>query len=346
MGDGGGDTDTARRCTTGQATAPGILATARRAGNFVPARMKTRIASLLASGTEIVCALGLLDRLVAISHECDYPPEALDRPRVSRPRFDPSGLTSGEIDRAVRQALAEHGSVYEVDADALARLEPDLVLTQAVCEVCAVPGPGVRELVDQLGLGAEVLSLDAHDIDGILGAIEAVGRAAGAEARADALVRELRARMTAVEQAVAGAARPRVLALEWLDPPFAPGHWVPEMVQRAGGVNLLGEAGQRSREVAWDEISGMDPDVLIIMPCGMGLEASRADADRHASRLADAAPRAISEGRAYVVDGSAYFNRSGPRVAEGLEILAGLLHPARLPAPGGSAAAVWRPPAA
>ncbi len=307
--------------------------------------MKTRIASLLASGTEIACALGLLDRLVAISHECDHPAEALDRPRVSRPRFDPSGLTSGEIDRAVRQAMAEHGSVYEVDAEALARVEPDLVLTQAVCEVCAVPAPGVRELVERLGLGADVLSLDAHDIAGILDTILAVGRVAGVEARAEAVVRDLRARMTAVERAVAGAARPRVLALEWLDPPFAPGHWVPEMVERAGGVNLLGEAGQRSREAAWEEVAGLDPDVLIIMLCGMGLDETRADADRHARRLTEVAPRAIAEGRAYVVDGSSYFNRSGPRVAEGLEILAGLLHPGRLPAPGGAVAAAWRPSA-
>ena len=297
--------------------------------------MKTRIASLLASGTEIACALGLLDRLVAISHECDHPPEALDRPRVSRPRFDPSGLTSGEIDRAVRQVMAEHGSVYEVDAEALARVQPDLVLTQAVCEVCAVPAPGVREVVERLGLEADVLSLDAHDIAGILDTILAVGRAAGVEARAEALVRDLRARIEAVERAVAGAARP----------PFAPGHWVPEMVARAGGVNLLGEAGQRSREAAWEEGGGMDPDVLIIMPCGMGLKDARADADRHARRLAEAAPRAIAEGRAYVVDGSSYFNRSGPRVAEGLEILAGLLHPERLPAPGGAVAAVWQPSA-
>src|SRR5690606_30313013 len=203
--------------------------------------------------------------------------------------------------------------------------------------------PGVRELVERLGLEAEVLSLDAHDIEGILDAILAVGRAAGVEARAAALVDGLRSRLSAVERAVAGAGRPRVLALEWLDPPFAPGHWGPEMVQRAGGVNLLGEAGQRSREVAWEDVAGVDPDVLSIMPCGMGLEDARADADRHARRLVEAAPRAIAEGRAYVVDGSAYFNRSGPRVADGLEILAGLLHPDRLPAPDGSAAAVWRP---
>src|SRR5690606_40149358 len=135
-------------------------------------------------GTEIACALGLLDRLVAISHECDYPPEALDRPRVSRPRFDPSGMTSGEVDRAVRRALAEHGSVYEVDVEALARVEPDLVLTQAVCEVCAVPAPGVREVVAELGLDAEVLSLDAHDGGGILESVMAVGRAAGGAAAA------------------------------------------------------------------------------------------------------------------------------------------------------------------
>lgn len=305
--------------------------------------MKARIASLLASGTEITCALGLLDRLVAISHECDYPPEALDRPRASRPRFDPAGMTSGDVDRAVRQALAEYGSVYEVDTDTLARVAPDLVLTQAVCEVCAVPAPGVREVVERLGLGAEVLSLDAHDMEGILDSILAVGRAAGAGPRAESLVGELRARMEAVSAAVAGAARPRVLALEWLEPLFVPGHWVPEMVERAGGQDLLGAAGQRSREVSWDDVMGLDPDVLIVMPCGMRLEESRAEADRHAARLVEAAPRATAEGRAYVVDGSSYFNRSGPRVAEGLEILAGLLHPGRVRPPPAEAAAVWRP---
>jgi len=305
--------------------------------------MVQRIASLLASGTEIVAALGLADRLVAISHECDHPPEVLERPRVTRPRFDPTGLSSGELDRAVRQAVLEHGAVYEIDGEALARLQPDLVLAQAVCEVCAVPTPSAQAVVAERGLSARVLSLDAHDLEGILRSIEEVGRAAGAESRAAALVAELRARLAAVRRAVEGAARPRVLALEWLDPPFVPGHWVPEMVALAGGENLAGAPGEPSREVGWAELAGLDPDVLVLMPCGYGLAAARADADAHAGRLIEVAGRAVGAGRAYVVDGSSYFNRSGPRIVTGVEILAGLFHPGRVAAPPAGSAAVWRP---
>jgi iron complex transport system substrate-binding protein len=301
------------------------------------------IASLLASGTEIVCALGLRDRLVAISHECDYPPEVLDLPRLSRPRFDPSGMTSGAIDRAVREAMAEHGSVYQIDAQRLEQLDPDLILTQAVCEVCAVPTPGVREAVAERGLSAEVLSLDAHTLEEIFESIEDVGRAAGAPAPANALTRLLRARRQRVLDAAAGGRRTRVLALEWLDPPFAPGHWVPEMIAVAGGENLVGRAGGHSHEVAWESLEGLDPDVLLIMPCGYGLEASAADADAHADRLQRVAARAIADGRSFVVDGSAYFNRSGPRVVDGVEILAALLHPGRVPDPPAGTCAGWAP---
>lgn len=189
------------------------------------AQRKQRIASLLASATEITAALGLDDRLVAISHECDFPPRVLDRRRLSRPRFDPSGMESAAIDRAVREAMAEHGSVYEIDGEALERLRPDLVMTQAVCEVCAVPTPGVVDVVRARGLDdTEVLSLDAHTIDEILGTIIEVGRAAGEEGRAERYVEGLRDRLDRVRSAVADKRRPRVLALEWLDPPFAPGH--------------------------------------------------------------------------------------------------------------------------
>jgi iron complex transport system substrate-binding protein len=321
-------------------------------------RAVKRIVSLLASATEIVCELGLADALVGISHECDHPPEILDRPRLSRPRFDPAGMTSGEIDRAVRRALAEHGGVYAIDGDALAALAPDLILTQAVCEVCAVPTPGVREAVRERGIAAEVLSLDAHTLDEVLDSIEAVGRAAGAAERGRAARRRLAARIAAAGEAVAavGGVPRRVLALEWLDPPFVPGHWLPEMIAAAGGVCLAGGAGpaagpaagagERSREVSWEELAGLDPDVLIVMPCGYGLAAAAADADRHADRLQAVAPRAIAEGRAFAADGSAYFNRSGPRVADGVEILAGLLHPDRAgpPPPGGVRR--WTPPGA
>ncbi len=304
-----------------------------------------RIVSLLASATEIVCELGLEDALVGISHECDHPPRVLDRPRVSRPRFDPEGMDSGEVDRAVRRAMAEHGSVYEIDADRLEALAPDLVLTQAVCEVCAVPTAGVRDVVADRGLAADVVSLDAHTLEEILGSVETVGRAAGVPDRAADARAGLASRLEAVEEVVAGAGRPRLLAVEWLDPPFVPGHWVPEMVERAGAENLAGRAGERSREVGWEELEGLDPDALAVMPCGYGVEAARADADRHADRLRRLAPRAVEEGRAWVVDASSYFNRSGPRVVDGVEILAGLLHPDRLPSPPEAAARRWRPEA-
>jgi iron complex transport system substrate-binding protein len=307
-----------------------------------------RIASFLASGTEIAVALGLQESIVAISHECDWPPDVLDRPRLSRPRFDPAGMDSGEIDSALRAAMAEHGSVYVMDEELLARLEPDIVLTQAVCEVCAVPTPGVRALVERQQLGAEVVSLDAHTVQDILDSIVQVGAATGAEGQAADVVADLSARLHHVRTTVAPAAkagvtgRPRVLALEWLDPPFAPGHWVPEMIGIAGGENLVGAAGAHSTEISWDDLRDLDPDVLIIMPCGYDLAATRADADRSADRLLGIAPRAITAGRAFIVDGSAYFNRSGPRFVTGVEILAGLLHPTLFPAPPADTAAVWR----
>lgn len=304
-----------------------------------------RIVSLLASGTEIVDALGLGECLVGISHECDHPPHLLDRPRVSRTRFDPEGLSSGEIDAAVRQAMTEHGSVYEVDATVLEKLDPDIVITQAVCDVCAVPTEGVREVLGARGIEADVVSLDAHTIDDILASVTQVARAAGSPEIAGEAEGSLRRRLDAVRAAVRDAVALRVLGIEWFDPPFAPGHWVPEMIELAGGRNLAGEAGQPSREVSWDEIGDLDPDALLLMPCGYGIEAARDDADVHSERLREVAPRAVAEGRAWVVDASSYFNRSGPRFVTGVEILGGLLHPDRLPAPDPAVAAVWTPPA-
>ncbi len=286
-----------------------------------------RIASLLASGTEIVCALGLDDALVAISHECDYPVRVLDRPRLSRPRFDPAGRDSGAIDRAVREAMAEHGSVYEVDAEALVRLAPTVILTQAVCEVCAVPTPGVEAIVRERGIAADVVSLDAHTLEDIFRTILQVGAACDALDPATSLVTGLRARIDRVGRAVRDRPRPRVLALEWLDPPFVPGHWVPEMIERAGGECVAGHAGERSDPVSWERIARLDPDALVVMPCGYGLARSIEDADRFRAELERVAPRAVATGNAFAVDGSAYFNRSGPRVADGVEILGGLLHP-------------------
>jgi iron complex transport system substrate-binding protein len=302
-----------------------------------------RIASFLASGTEIAVALGLQEQVVGISHECDWPPDVLDRPRMSRPRFNPEGLTSGEIDQALRDTMAEHGSAYEVDEALLADLKPDVVLTQAVCEVCAVPAPGVRDVVQRGGMDANVVSLDAHTVQEILDSVIQVGAATGAEGQAADVVAALGERINVVRNAVRDAPRPRVLAIEWLDPPFAPGHWVPEMIEIAGGENLLGEPGAHSTQTTWDELHGMDPDVLIIMPCGYDLQATKRDAAAAAEHLRAAAPRAISEGRAWVVDGSAYFNRSGPRVVTGIEILAGILHPDCHPALPEGTAERWSP---
>jgi iron complex transport system substrate-binding protein len=288
-----------------------------------------RIVSFLASGTEIASALGLRDEIVGISHECDWPPDVLDRPRVSRPRFDPRSMSSGAIDRALRDAMLEHGSVYEIDASLLEQLRPDVVLTQAVCDVCAVATPGVEEVLRNRGIDAEIVSLDAHTIDDILASIDQVAVAMDVRDRAADVVAQLQLRIEGVHVAVRDAERPRVLALEWLDPPFAPGHWVPQMIAAAGGENLVGIAGSHSEQIAWTELASHDPDVLVIMPCGYDLETTRRDADAFSDELRQVAPRAIESGRAFVVDGSSYFNRSGPRFVSGIEILAAIFHPDR-----------------
>lgn len=291
------------------------------------------IVSLLSSATEIVYELGLQDRLVAISHECDHPLEALGLPRASRSRFDPAGLTSGEIDAAVRRCMAEFGSVYEVDRALLRDLRPDLVLTQGVCEVCAVPTGSVLDAVRELPGAPAVLSLDAHTLDGILDTVRQVAEAAGEPRRGQEAVDRLRGRMDRVAEAVAHRPRPRVLALEWLEPPFAPGHWVPEMVERAGGENLLGRAGGHSVQVPWSAVEGLDPELLLLLPCGYDLEHARADAERNRGRLRALAGGLADSGRVWVGH-SAFFSRSGPRVVQGMEALAAVFHPDAFPGAG------------
>jgi iron complex transport system substrate-binding protein len=301
-----------------------------------------KIVSLLGSATEILFELGLERHLVGISHECDFPPDALNRPRVSRPRFDPEGLSSGEIDAAVRRCMEEFGSVYEVDRDRLRQLQPDVVLTQAVCEVCAVPTGSVEEAVAELRSSATVVSLDAHTIDGIFATMHQVAEAAHAPRAGNAAIRRLRRRLSRVEEQVAGRNRPRTLLLEWLDPPFAPGHWVPEMVALAGGDNLLGSAGSRSEQVRWEDIAGLSPEVLLVEPCGYDLEAAAADATSKRDDLFAVAPTAIDSHRAWVLH-SAWFSRSGPRVVEGVETLARILHPAAFDeVPNSEIARAWR----
>jgi iron complex transport system substrate-binding protein len=271
-----------------------------------------RIVSLLPSATEIVCALGLEDRLVGISHSCDYPLSVTGLPRLSRPRSNLEGLTSGEIDAAIRAAMRDYGSVYEIDGNTLTALKPDLVLTQGICDVCAVPERQVLASVD----GARILTLDAHDLAAIFASICDVGGATGTADQAETLVADMQRRIAAVRQRVAGRSRPRVLALEWLDPPYVPGHWVPELVTLAGGELLAGAARRPSYRMEWSELRKLDPDVVLIMPCGFDLEQTRGEAERYKTELHGLG------GCMQLLDASSYFSRSGPRVVDGLEILA------------------------
>lgn len=276
-----------------------------------------RIVSLLPSATEIVCALGLEDRLVGISHSCDYPPSIAHLPRLSRPRATLEGLSSGEIDAAIRAAMRDFGSVYEIDIAGIRDLQPDLVLTQGICEVCAVP----ESQVTGASIGSTILTLDAHDLAAIFASIRDVGCATGVTGRAEQLIADMQRRIEAVRASVAGRARPRVLALEWLDPPYVPGHWVPELVAAAGGELLAGTARTPSHRMDWSELRGLEPDVLLVMPCGFDLQKTQHEAVRHKQQL-----RAVG-GRVQLFDASAYFSRSGPRVVDGLEILASAIFP-------------------
>ena len=267
--------------------------------------------SLLPSATEIVCALGLEDRLVGISHSCDYPERIANRPRLTRPRTSLEGLSSGEIDTAVRAALRDYGSVYEIDIDGLKALEPDLILTQGICDVCAVPESQVIASI----VGTQILTLDAHDLAAILSSIRDVGCATGTAAQAERLVADMLRRVAAVRARALHRPRPRVLALEWLDPPYVPGHWVPELIDIAGGELLAGITRRPSYRMEWSQLRELEPEILLIMPCGFSLTETRLEADRYMSEL-----QAIG-GRVQVLDASSYFSRSGPRVVDGVEIL-------------------------
>lgn len=286
-----------------------------------------RICSLLPSATEIVCALGLGDRLVGVTHECDYPPEATGKPRVTASVIDSEGMSSREIDAAVRDSLAEQATIYHLDRSLLDRLQPDLVLTQELCDVCAVGSNEVREVVASLSHVPRVVSLEPRTLGEVLDSILLVGRLAGAMRQAIQVVEGLRQRIEAVSRAVAGQPVTSVLTLEWIDPVFVGGHWVPEMVECAGGRDVLGHAGQPSREVSWDQVVASAPDVVILMPCGFGLDRSIEEFRKAGFPPAWGQLPAVLHDRVYAVDGSSYFNRPGPRLVDGVEILGSILHP-------------------
>ncbi len=284
-----------------------------------------RIASLLPAATEIVGALGLADDLVAVTFECDQPAGIRETRPVVVDTALPAGLDPAGIDAWVRERAARGLPQYELDRAALHAAAPDLVLTQDLCRVCALPEATVREALDALDLDAEVLSVDPHSVDEVLHDIGRIARRAGAPDAGASLVADLRARLDVVKVAVAGRSAPRVLVLEWTDPPFLAGHWVPELVRRAGGVAVAGVEGGRSVAARWETVRAEDVDVALVAPCGFGLDDALAQAEGVAAALPGVPLLAI--------DSASYVVRAGPRLVDGIEALAWALHPDAMPAP-------------
>ena len=291
-----------------------------------------RIVSLLPSATEIVCAIGLGDELVGVTHECDFPPEAVGKPVMTRSVHDLATSSSRDIHRLVTASVHGGSSLYALDEAALAAAEPDLILTQELCRVCAVSYRDVNEVARAIDAEITVVSLEPTSIEGIFNTITTVGAMTEAEDAAVDLVESLRERLSVVEQKVqarrdAGGRSPRVVGLEWLDPPFASGHWVPEQIRRAGGWELLGSDGERSVQTTWDAVSEVDPEMLLLMPCGFHLAETQAEWARTRRPPGYADLTAVSRGRVFALDGSAYFSRPGPRVIDGIELLAEIFDP-------------------
>jgi iron complex transport system substrate-binding protein len=280
-----------------------------------------RIVSLLPSTTEILFAVGAGDDVVGVTFECDYPAAARERRIVSTSAM-PEGLTPAQIDAYVAGAMARGEDLYHLDAGALAGLAADLVVTQDLCAVCAVDVAVVDDALAHLGCTAEVLTIDPHTMDEVFGSILTLGKATGHEGEADALVTSLRARLDAVRTRVAGRRRPRVMLLEWTDPPFAPGHWVPEMIEAAGGEPVLGTPGAKSERVTWGAVHAAGPEVVVVAPCGYDRDGAQRLADDLAG--SDVLPDGVP---LHAVDANAAWARPGTRLVDGVEELAGLLHP-------------------
>ena len=281
--------------------------------------------SLLPSATEIVYALGLGEQLVGVTFECDEPPSARAEKEVVVGGKDTSGMTPAEIDRYVRDQLASGEDLYTLHADALARLRPDLILTQDLCRVCALPSGHVSEALDHLGCRADVLSLDPYTLDEVLGTILAVGLRTGTADRASQVVAGLRDRLAVVAARVAGRPRPRVAVVEWVDPPFAAGHWIPDLVTAAGGEPVAACPGQRSAPLAWPEIAAAEPDLVLVAPCGYHL----AGAASQAASVAAALPSIP----VWAIDADSLVVRPGPRLVDGVEAIAAILYPDAVPPP-------------
>ncbi len=284
-----------------------------------------RIVSLVPSATEILFALGLGPDLVAVTHECDYPAAARELPKVTRDVL-PSGLSGAEIDAAVTERTLAGESIYELDTEALHKLGPDLIVTQALCSVCAVSYDDVRAIAEQVETRPRVISLDPHTVGEVLGDVRTLAAATDRNDAAVDLVQAAAARIDRIRLATRGARRPRVVALEWLDPPFVAGHWTPQLIAYAGGDDMLGQPGENSERHAWEGVAAAEPDVVIVMPCGYDAEIAHREAEMHRDQLA-----ALGAGEIVAVDAAAYFSRPGPRIIDGLELLAHILHPELVP---------------
>jgi iron complex transport system substrate-binding protein len=271
-------------------------------------------------------ALGLGDRVAAVTHECDYPPGAEQLPHLTRSLI-PDGLSAAEIDSAVRERTGRGESLYALDEETLAAADVGLIVTQAVCDVCAVSFDDVRAVAERLPSKPEVLSLDPTTLGEMLADVPRLAEAAGVPEAGDQLTAEAAERLAAVEHAVEGARRPRVAALEWLDPVYIGGHWVPQMIELAGGLDMLGLPGEKSRTAEWSEVEAVAPEVVVSMPCGYYAEQAAAETMRWRKRLAHLGARVVA------VDAAAYFSRPGPRLVDGVELLGHLLHPELVPAP-------------
>jgi iron complex transport system substrate-binding protein len=284
-----------------------------------------RIASLVPSATEICAALGLEAELVAVTHECDHPPGVERLPRLTSSVLA-ADLTPAEIDAAVTERTARGEALYELDTELLATLEVDLILAQQVCPVCAVSYEDVVTVASRLPRSPAVLSLDPSTLGDVFDDAIRVAEAAGEPELGIDLSRNVRRRVEEIRASNASARRPRVAALEWLDPPFVAGHWVPEMIEAAGGTDALARAGQRSRRLGWPEIAAAEPDLVLVMPCGLNCREATREAEAHRDELAR-----IGAERCFAVDAAASFSRPGPRLADGVELLARLLHPGLIP---------------
>ncbi len=294
-----------------------------------------RIVSLLPSATEIVCQLGLENELVGVTHECDYPASVCDLPKVTRTLI-PAAASSREIDELVRERLKTERALYSLDMPMLTELRPDLIVTQALCDVCAVAKDEVRAAACSLPGQPRVINLEPTCLADVFECLRQVGAATGREERAAAEIGKLRDRVTAVEARSRQIAhRPPVVVLEWIDPPFSSGHWSPELVHLAGGQEVIGAAGQRSRSIDWRQIVAAAPEVLLIACCGFDISRTLTDLPILRGYSGWSELPCVRSERVYAVDGSAYFSRPGPRLVDSLEILANALHPTIHPLPPG-----------